>query len=450
MSAAYRYRRSLQITIATVLLLSTAISSAYALPAEKPKREERLGWWIEDLDFFARTFPDVQVDFPKLYNPKKFRKEIDQLELAIPRISDSEIILRLMRLVATGKVAHIRIYPQGKDLEFHPYPVRFFWYSDGPAVTNAEEKYKSGLGARVLRIGSMTPDQLESAVEPYLSHENQPWLHAVSPDFMLTREVAEHFGLAAPDGSIELSLVQPGGEPYQLRIAPSTTNIRWFSAAEALKAPVPLFHKRPEESYWYEYLADSQALYIQYNRCMDDPQKWFSTFTRELFRFVDGLPSSERIERVIIDLRLNRGGDSGVIEPLVEGLLARRELSARGHLYVLTSRYTFSAGMMAAVELRNRLHAILVGEPSGSPPNEYAEIATFVLPNSKIEVQYTKRYIRLLKDSDPLTLEPDVPVFRSLAEFLSGRDHVLETALEYRLPTEGSSAEGSSAINKAH
>ncbi|HLY91906.1 MAG TPA: hypothetical protein VKQ89_01495 [Candidatus Angelobacter sp.] len=403
--------------------------------AEKPSPQARLEWWIQDLEFFARTFPDVQVDFPKLYNSKKFRKEIDQLELAIPRVSDSEIVLRLMRLVATGRVAHISVYPQA-DLKLHPYPVRFFWYSDGPAVTNAKEEYKSGLGARIVRIGSMTPEQLEAAVAPYLSHENTPWLHALSPDFMLTQEVAEHFGLSAPDGSIELSLVRPTGEPLQLHITPAADYPTLLSAAQARSAPVSLMNKRPGEAYWYEYLADSHALYIQYNRCMNDRKKWFLTFTRELFGFVDGLPPSQHIDRVIIDLRSNRGGDSRVVEPLVEGLLARRELAARGHLYVLTSRYTFSAGMMAAVELRDRLHAIVVGEPSGSPPNEYAAVDSFVLPNSKIEVEYAKRYIRLLKDSDPPTLEPDVPVSRSVTEFLNGSDRVLETALQYQMEAQ--------------
>ena len=92
--------------------------------------------------------------------------------------------------------------------------------------------------------------------------------------------------------------------------------------------------------------------------------------------------------------------------------------------------------MMNAVELRKNLHAILIGEPSGSPPNEYGEVESFVLPNSKIEVSYTTRYFRLLKDSNPPAVEPDVTVHRSTEDFLTGRDKVLETALKHRLATE--------------
>jgi hypothetical protein len=86
---------------------------------------------------------------------------------------------------------------------------------------------------------------------------------------------------------------------------------------------------------------------------------------------------------------------------------------------------------MAAVEFRDSLQALLVGEPSGSPPNEYGEVRDFTLPHSKIDVRYTTRYIRLAADSNPQTLEPDLTVHRSIADFLSGRDPALEMALEH-------------------
>jgi hypothetical protein len=421
-------RRYVQVLV--IWLLVTAV-----LVAEKPSRQARLEWWIQDLEFFARTFPDKQVDFAKLYNAKKFRGELDNLELAIPRISDSEVVLRLMRLVASGRMAHTEIDPQD-DLEFHPYPLRFYWYSDGPALTGAKDEYKSALGARLLRIGSMTPQQLESAVEPFISHENRPWLHAMSPELMLTSEVAEHFALTNADGSIDITFASTGSETFKLRIAPTDPDPDLISAAEALKLPTPLFRKRIDEWYWYEYLPESRALYIQYNRCRNNPKRQFEDFAADLFRFVDGLHTPQEVERVIIDLRTNTGGDSSVIDPLLEGLRSRPQLTRRGHLYALIGRNTFSSGMMAAVALRKDFHTILVGEASGSPPNEYGEVGSFSLPNSKIRIQYTKKYFRLLNHADPPALEPDVPVSRSISEFLAGQDRALEAALQYRFPAE--------------
>jgi hypothetical protein len=397
--------------------------------------------WREDLEFFDQRFPSVQVDSEKLYPPAKFHQDVADLERDAPSLSDSEIILRLMRLVAQAGVSHITVDPEG-ELEFHPYPLQFFWYSDGAALTYASEEYKSALGARIVRIGSMTPEELESAVAPYLSHENLPWLHELSPEFLMNREIANHFGLAGSDGVIEITFERPSAKQFRLRVAPVSADSQghMISATEVLHLPGPFYRKRPNAWYWYEYLADSHSLYIQYKRCRNDPKKSFKAFTRELFRFVDDLRAPEKIERVIVDLRFNSGGDSSVVEPLLQGLQSRPRLSAKGRLYVLIGRGTFSSGMMAAVNFREDLHAILFGEASGSRPNEYGEVKTLTLPNSKIEIRYTTKYFRLLEDSDPLTLEPDVPIQRSIADFLSGQDQVLDTALNYRWPIDQSAA----------
>jgi hypothetical protein len=456
MSLKFPKLRPWQVTLTVLLLLVDATLGTYALlkrtPATKvptPRRQaparpgvHRIGeiQWREDLEFFEQRFPSVQVDSDKLYPPAEFHEDVADLKRDAPSLSDSQVILRLMRIVAKAGVSHNTVETEGK-LDFHPYPLQFFWYSDGPGVTHATEEYRLALGARIVRIGSMTPEELEAAASPYLSHENLPLLHGLSPDFMMNREVADHFGLADADGVVEFTFERPGGKQFRLRVAPSTdSQERMISATEALQLPDPLYHKRPSAWYWYEYLADSRSLYIQYNRCRNDPKKSFKAFTQELFKFVDDLHTADGIERVIVDLRFNSGGDSSIVEPLLEGLKSRPRLSAKGHLYVLISRDTFSSGMMAAISFREDLHAILVGEASGSRPNEYGEVKTLILPNSKIKIRYTTKYFQLLQDSDPLTLEPDIPIRRSIADFLSGHDQVLDTALQHPLPIDQPSA----------
>ena len=209
-----------------------------------------------------------------------------------------------------------------------------------------------------------------------------------------------------------------------------------ISVDTALHLSRPLSRKHPQDWYWYEYLADAHLLYIQYNRCRNNPKKSFKRFVQALFRFVDGRNISRKVDRVIVDLRFNTGGDSSVIDPLIEGFHKRSQLSDKGRLYMLIGRGTFSSGMMAAVRFRQDLDAILIGEGSGSPPNEYGEVESFILPNSRIQIEYTTKFFRLVEDSDPPTLEPDLPVQLSMADLLSGRDQVFETALKYRWPRD--------------
>jgi hypothetical protein len=441
--AATSQRKRLILSVTAALLLTDIALGGYAALRRQSKPlnsrtsdlrrpstplDRRSQRWQDDLHFFAREFPVEQVDFAKLFPPEKFHQDIAELERDVPKLTDPEVALRLMKLVASARVSHTMVTPQD-ELTFHPYPIRFVWFSDGPAVTEANQQYKAALGARIVRIGTMTPEQLESAIAPFLSYENGVWLHEISRDFMLNREVADHFGLANRDGSIAMTFTRPGSEPFQLKVAPAEDHM--ISAYEAYHLPVPLSRRHPDDWYWYEYLSNDHALYIQYNRCRDKKKEPFKDFAAGLFRFVDGAQGANKVERVIVDLRFNGGGDSGVIDPLINGLKSRPWLSTRGHLYVLTGSGTYSSGMMAAVEFRNSLHALLVGEPSGSPPNEYGEIKDFTLPNSKIDVQYTTRYFRLLTDSNPQTLEPDLTVHRSIADFLSGRDPALDVALKH-------------------
>jgi hypothetical protein len=449
--------RPWQITLTVLLLLADVVLGTYAvfkrtstikqLPPQQQVRAQPEAHridetrWQEDLESFEQQFPSVQVDSEKLYPPAEFHEDVADLERDAPSLADPEIILRLMRIVAKAGVSHNTVETEG-ELDFHPYPLQFFWYSDGAAVTHATEEYRLALGARIVRIGSMTPEELESLPSPYLSHENMPLLHALSPDFIMNREVADHFGLADTDGVVEFTLERPGAKQFRLRVAPTSADSQehMISATEALHHPVPLYRQRPGAWYWYEYLADSRSLYIQYNRCRNDPKKSFKAFTRELFKFVDDLHTAEGIERVIVDLRFNSGGDSSIVEPLLQGLRSRPRLNTKGRLYVLISRDTFSSGMMAAISFREDLHAILVGEASGSRPNEYGEVKTLVLPNPKIKIRYTTKYFQLLQDSDPPTLEPDVVIQRSISDFLSGHDQVLDTALKYHWPPDQSAA----------
>jgi len=414
-----------------VILLTAWPAISLASQNEQPQdRDQR---WLQDIEFFAKQFPVLQMDADKLIPPAKFRAEIKGIEDDIPHLSDSEIVLRLIHLVASAGVGHDSVFWLNGPYALHRYPLRFAWFSDGPAVTSAAAEYESALGARVLRIGSMTPQEFESAAASYYPYENLSRLRAQGPVLMMTREIATHFGLAASDGSVDITLAKPGEEPFHVRVAPAATGqeMHLISWAQAHHLPEPIYRRNLGSNYWYQYLPEAKTLYIQYTVCAEDPKKPFKDFVDEMFRFVDSKMDSGGVGRVIVDLRLNGGGSDSVIRPLLSALEARPSLVAKGHLFVLMSGNTFSSGMSAVFALRDEFHAILIGEPVGERPNTYGGLKTLTLPNSGVQVAYTTKYFRFLKDSDPSSLDPDLPVQRSVADLLNNRDPVLDAALNY-------------------
>jgi hypothetical protein len=151
-----------------------------------------------------------QKDFAQLY--PQFDGELASIVSDLPRLTDAEVLLRLMKLIASAHVGHNRIQiPSGMGFA-NRLPVNFHWFADGLAVSAATEEWASTLGARVLAIGGVEPEHLLRVLEPYISYENDATLHADSPGLMNAAGVLRHFGMVADDGTVPLRLQKTPGE----------------------------------------------------------------------------------------------------------------------------------------------------------------------------------------------------------------------------------------------
>jgi C-terminal processing protease CtpA/Prc len=204
---------------------------------------------------------------------------------------------------------------------------------------------------------------------------------------------------------------------------PSDTELIFGDAAQQ----TPLYRQQPNELLWYKYLPESKTVYFQFRGYPPDPE--FSRFSAELLQLIEKNP----IDRLVIDLRSNSGGDEAKFQSLLEGIIGNARINRKGHLFVIIGRATYSAGMLNAVQLKLRTNAILFGEPTGAKPNQYNESSgdkALKLPNSGLKVDYSIRNRQLLKHDSP-ALMPDVRVTLSSSDYIAGRDPVLEKILAY-------------------
>jgi hypothetical protein len=409
------------------LACAHAVAHGQATAFRTPSRETQ---WHEDLNVFASEFAARQKDFTTLYPKARFEKELALLRQTASTGTDADVVFGLMRLVASAHVAHTTVnFPQGAR-GFRRVPLGLGWYSDGLAVVSASEAYRAALGARVVRIGDMAPEEVEAAVAPYVSYENEFWLHQQGPRYMTVVELLQRVGAAEASGHVSLTLANAGQASFVLDVAPvePTANVTLASMYDVLPIPPLLYRKQLQRNYWFEYLPASRTIFFQYNRCQEDPALPFSQFSQQLFDSAAANP----VDRLVIDLRLNQGGNSAVLQPFLAGLKARSSLRARGHLIALIGRATFSSGLIAAVSLKNDTGAVLIGEPTGEKPNSYGEVLPLTLPHSQLSVQYTTKFFRLAPSGDPIALFPDLTVTRSLDDALAGRDPALDAALRYQ------------------
>ena len=232
-----------------ISLISGVLSAQSAPPRDQA--------WRDDVTFFAREFAANQLDFARLYPHDRFDREIDTITRAIPTSTDADIVLALMRLVASAHVGHTNVrWPTDGPLAFHRLPLGLQWYADGLAVTAATDPYREALGLRVASIGALTPERLEAAVAPYLSYEHEGWLHQQSQSFMLMTEVLRAVGQVDADGRVAVTLARPDGTTMTVRVTPVESQDRTplVTAVEAFRIAMGPARVQPRRYYRYEIL----------------------------------------------------------------------------------------------------------------------------------------------------------------------------------------------------
>ena len=302
--------------------------------------------------------------------------------------------------------------------------MRFRIFPDGVYVTAVAQGHDRAIGARVVRIGN-TP--VESALERLQSiqpFESEPWKRVKLAALLPRAEVLCVVGVIDSGTSLPLQIVPWGETGGSERIVieamgDDTPLVGWFSAEDR---DAPRWLTRRDESYWAE--ENDGTLYVAYNRCVDDRNRPFDEFLRDVVE----LAETTRPERFVIDLRHNSGGASMVLHPLMEWLACHPTLNDPDRLFVLIGPRTYSSGMMNAYELRDRTRATLVGEPTGGKPNGYGEIRILELPRSRMLLHCSTKYFQAV-EADPPSVTPDVTVVLTAAAYFGGRDVVLERVL---------------------
>ncbi len=381
--------------------------------------------WREDLRYLADELPKRHKNLFFKITREQFDRELARISESVPKLTDAEIKLALWRLAAMIGDAHTRIQ-YGKE---KTYPVILYQFSDGVFVAAATEEYKAALGAKLVKIGKTDIERAKESARSIIPVENESWFKQQFPNYLTDPEVLRLLKIL-PDGNEgEFTFKDRKGKQFSLKLRPVSTKepIKLIRPFDSSPDKVPLYLRNPELYYWYEYLADSKTLYLNYRRCANMSSQPFKQFAETVLKFMDENP----VERMVIDLRLNGGGNSAIFNPFILALRKRQDVNQTGKLFVLIGRGTFSSAYLNALWLKNMTRAILVGEPAGQKPNHYGEVRTMNLPHSKLLVQYSTEYFKTMND-DPPSLAPDVPVERSSGDFVAGRDPVLERVLNYK------------------
>ncbi len=369
--------------------------------------------WIEDIEFIKKELPDKHINLFAKITEQEFNSEIENLIKKVPHFKENDIICGLMKIFANIGDSHTGLHTEKNIIRFKMAPVKFEIFDDGVYITEIIEAGKQYLKQKVVAINNVPIDMIRDSIATIIPHDNSYFVKSAFPAMLRLYELLEAMKITDSRNSYHLNF--ENGDDVLIR--GSNNSATYYSCYQPNNKP--LYLTKNDSNYWYK-IVDNNIVYLQYNRCIDMPDYSFLDFIKNLF---DELENQE-IEKFIIDIRLNSGGNSLIITPLIEELKLHKELT--GKIYACIGCKTFSSGVKNAIQLKNELGAILVGEPTGGKPNSYGELKEMLLPNTKLTIKYSTKYFTLLQDNNINTLEPDYFVETNSNESFLGVDPYVE------------------------
>jgi hypothetical protein len=405
----------------------------------------RTAGWQSDVAFFAREVKRRAYAPWQQISEAEFDARTSQLAADVGDLSDGQIMTELMQLVVPMRDGHAWVRPPaGADDLRLTIPVAFYAFEEGVFVTAAGPQYGRLVGAQVLEVEGRSVGEVLATLEPLISRDNTQQVKGMAVRLLRWATVLHAAGLAADPHQIGLRVQFADGSPGEQTVTataagspgfpvdahPSPTlpprPTGWTSLPDTVDGPLPLYLRNALVPFWYEYLGAERTVYLQFNSVRDDPAEDFGEFCDRVFAFIDTHP----VERLVIDMRWNGGGNTLLTQRLLHHLIACPKINQRGSLFVVIGRATFSAAQNTSTAIERETNAIFAGEPSGSCPNFIGESIPFELPYSKLEVNVADLYWQTSWPIDARTwICPEIYAPPTFAAYAANVDPALSAIL---------------------
>ena len=398
--------------------------------------------WREDLLFIQNT---IHKDYSFLFvktTKQDFDTEVETLYKNIPNLEDHEIIVGMMKIIASFKYGHTGINNiHQEQIGFHFLPFNLYEFNDGVFIQGVSKKYKNTLGARVVKINQVPIADALKKIYPVVNAENDQYFKAYGVNYLGVPEVLHTQRITDKlQKSVELTLEKDGKIFTQSFTSVSKEKSiptkhgytfedeNWLEARN--QSTIPLYLKHLDRTYYSEYLAEEKAMYIRHSRIRDEAEENTKDFYARVFDFIE----KNEVEKLVLDVRLNGGGNNYLNKPIITGLIETEKINKIGKLFVIIGRRTFSACQNLVNELDNYTNVIFAGEPTAENINFWGDNRPVKLPNSNINISLSYLW---WQDKPALEnakwIAPSIPVSMSFDEYSNNQDPVLESVLTFNV-----------------
>ncbi len=421
--------------------------------------------WLQDIDELVAKIEQYHPDPYHHYPQQQFYHEVRSIKDSINNEKPVTTTMAMMQLVSKLRDRHTVLHPLDPNGFNDWLPIYIYSFEDGFYVVSTLEKYQNLLGKKLISInGTDISDIFELTTDLHPSDNDIG--RTQNTYYLSSMQVLEVLGIAdalsavtvtykdANDSLANLEVTSinipfnlneslfwgemygPMDEAHYDQYTMAFQNLKlseWRNKSLAEKQGIPQF-LRHRRGYWYEYIADKNAMYVAINYSTHNGRNGFDSF-RAFLDEVFGLVDQKPIDKFILDIRFNPGGDGSTTLPLVHEIIKRDKINQYGKLFTLTGRKTYSAAQMIYAEMLKHTNTLLVGEPAGAPVNGYGDPGTFSLSNSGMQLHISTLYWQMGHPADDSWLQVvDLPFVFSGKEYVAGQDRALNYLLNLERP----------------
>jgi len=300
-------------------------------------------------------------------------------------------------------------------------------FADGWFVIRAKDT--SLVGSRVVSIGGAPIDQVEAVLRPLVPFDNESGELDSIQALLSWVEYLHGAGIVDDLAKPSFVLEQPDGA--RVTVDPAVTDEpTWeqeLGILGGLTGDGPEAVARRGEPIWTRRDEPSSTFLISIN-------DYTEVGLPEAIAAMTAALDDGSADRVVLDMRYLRGGSGEGAFGLVDAFGADPRIDRPGGLTVLIGRENVSVATLLVAALEGQTQATLVGEQTPARADNFrCDCQDILLPNSGYTVT-VPTYVSGTGDTRD-SIEPDVPMALTAADFFAGDDPVLDAVLSGSMPS---------------
>lgn len=351
---------------------------------------------------------NTKEDFEKNLNLYLKKEKYDRYDVYY-------IVQRLIKFLLNKYDSHTRMWFQ----DGVTFPIKFKIENNDVYIINITNDLENVIGGKLISINNIPINQIINELEEIICYSTKEYLETIITNYLINLNVLRSLP------SIDNNIIKVN---YKILYNGVEKEIVFTESKKYNN-----FFENIKENCTYEIKDD--ILIIYYNSCKNK---------EKMKQLVSKIKEEKNIKYYIVDIRNNGGGDSSIIQPLIEFLSGKNVIG-------IVNEKVFSSGMMAMMDLK-KIGGYIIGTNIGTSLNYFGETPNKIdLNNLGLSLKRSNRYWyyrsdlncnSFIKDKfedyfedkkellEPIIFKLDEYVDMTVADIISGNDVQMDCAIE--------------------